>query len=331
MRVLTRTDIEQLLTASEAIDVIRRLFEEIGSGGVDLQLRTSMTLHDGRDTVLFMPGYLASTNRLGLKLVSVFPDNPARNGRSTISATIVLNDARTGELAAVLDGGAITAIRTGAVSAVATDILAVKRAHRLAIFGAGVQARSHILAMQQVRPLTDVRVYDVDATRASALVDRLERDGKCRCPIEVVGSPAAAVHDADVIVTATTSRTPVFDGRCVKSGAHINAIGAFQPDRRELDDDIMRRARIFVDSRTEALAEAGDLIIPLSDGVIPPEAIEGTLGDLMVRRQSGRRDESEITVFKAVGLAVEDIAVASYILDKAALRQVGTIVERDET
>jgi ornithine cyclodeaminase/alanine dehydrogenase-like protein (mu-crystallin family) len=326
MKILTSAEIQRLLTVSEAIDLIRKLFAEMGGGGVELQLRTSIALRGGKDTVLFMPGHVAGMNNLGVKIVGIFPNNPVNHNRSTISATILLNDLQTGEVMAVLDGAYITAVRTGAVSAVATDLLAIKHAHRLGVIGAGVQARSHIDAIRQVRAITDVRIFDVDAARTQAFVDALRRDHPTGCRFQAVTSAADAVVEADVVVTATTSSTPVFPGSLLKPGAHVNAIGAFQPGHRELDDDLMKRSRIFVDSRAEALAEAGDLIIPLGTGVIGLAAIEASLADLVVGRHDGRRDDAEITVFKAVGLAVEDIVVASYVFEKSSAFSVGTVV-----
>ena len=326
MKILTRAEIQRLLTVSETIDVIRKLFSEMGAGGVDLQLRTSIPLRGGKDMVLFMPGHVAGMNNLGVKIVSVFPNNPVDHNRSTISATILLNDPQTGEVMALLDGTYITAVRTGAVSAVATDLLALKNSHRLGVIGAGVQARSQIDAIRQVRPITDVRIFDTDPARTLAFVDELQRVHPTGCRFQAVTSAADVVVEADVVVTATTSSKPVFPGSLLKPGAHINAIGSFQPGHRELDDDTVKRSRIFVDSRAEALAEAGDLIIPLSTGVIGLASIEASLADLVVGRHDGRRHDEEITVFKSVGLAVEDIVVASYVFEKSRAFSVGTVV-----
>lgn len=315
-----------MLDISEAIDLMRTLFAEIGRSAVDMQQRTLIPLHDGRDSVLFMPGHVARMNSVGVKVVSVFPDNPSRNGRPTISATILLNDPETGEISAVMDGGYITALRTGAVSAVATDLLAKKNAHRLAVFGAGVQARSQIDAIRKVRHITSVRVFDPDPSRALGLVEELRREGGATGQYAVAASPDAAVRDADIIVTATTSPTPVFAGRLLEPGAHINAIGSFKPGHREVDDDTVRRSRIFVDSLAEALVEAGDLIIPLRTGVMASSAIGASLGDLVLGTRDGRRDDEEITFFKSVGLAVEDIVVAAHVLEKAQAASTGTVV-----
>jgi ornithine cyclodeaminase len=327
MRILTRADVQGLLDVSEVIDLMRTLFAEIGIGAVDMQQRTLIPLHDGKNSVLFMPGHVARLNNVGIKVVSVFPDNPGHNGRSTISATILLNDPQTGEVSAVMDGGYITALRTGAVSALATDLLAKKNAHRLAVFGAGVQARSQIDAIRKVRHITGVTVFDPDPSRALRLVEELRSDSSATCQFAVAASPDAAICEVDIIVTATTSPTPVFDGRLLKPGVHVNAIGSFKPEHREVDDDTIRRSRIFVDSLAEALSEAGDLIIPLRTGVIAPSAIEASLGDLVLGTRAARHDDDEITFFKSVGLAVEDIVVAAHVFEKAQAASIGTIVQ----
>lgn len=324
MRILTRADIEQLLEMREVIALMRQLFTEMGGGSVTMLQRSVISLRDGKDTVLFMPAYVGGMNRVGVKVVSVFPDNPVQFSRSTINATILLNDPSTGEIAAVMDGGYITALRTGAVSAVATDLLAVPAAHRLGVFGAGVQAESHIDAIMAVRPIALVRVYDPDPARSARLVDRLAGMHTNGCEFRVARTPEESAADVDIVVTATTSRTPVFDGRSLAPGTHVNAIGAFRPEDRELDDETMARARIFVDSRLEAMAEAGDLIIPLKAGHIRESAIESDLGELVVSGPKRPRAPADVTVFKSVGLAVEDIVVAGYVYEKAQSAHVGT-------
>jgi ornithine cyclodeaminase/alanine dehydrogenase-like protein (mu-crystallin family) len=226
----------------------------------------------------------------------------------------------------MMDGGYVTALRTAAVSAVATDILAVTGARRLGVFGAGVQARSHVEAIGSVRAIHCVNVYDQNPERARSLVGSLRASATNGCRFEVSPSPDALVGGSDIIVTATTSRTPVFDGSLLSRGTHVNAIGAFKPEDRELDDETIRRARVFVDSRHEAMAEAGDLIIPIANGAIGPDAVLGDLAYLVVDQRRGRQSPHDVTVFKSVGLAVEDIVVADYVLKKAETANVGTVV-----
>jgi ornithine cyclodeaminase/alanine dehydrogenase-like protein (mu-crystallin family) len=326
MRILSRPDIEQLIDMREVIALMRELFVEIGSGSVAMPQRSAITLRGGKDTVLFMPGHVGRMNSVGVKVVSVFPDNPATNGRSTINATVLLNDAETGEILAMMDGGHVTALRTAAVSAVATDLLALAGGHRLGVFGAGVQARSHVEAILAVRPIDCVSVYAPNQERARGLVDAFRANGANGCRFDVAPSPDAIASGCDIIVTATTSRTPVFDGRLLAPGTHVNAIGAFRPQDRELDDETIRRARVFVDSRDQAMAEAGDVIIPIASGTVAPNAVLGDLAELVANRHCGRQSPEDITVFKSVGLAVEDIVVAALVLKKAAAANVGTVV-----
>jgi ornithine cyclodeaminase/alanine dehydrogenase-like protein (mu-crystallin family) len=326
MRILSRQDIQRLVSMRDVIALMRELFVEVGSGAVAMPPRSGISLNDGRDTVLFMPGHVRRMNSIGVKVVSVFPDNPATNGRSTIHATVLLNDAETGEIAAMMDGTSVTALRTAAVSALATDLLARADAHRLGVFGAGVQARSHVEAIRVVRSIDCVAVYDCSIERAQALVDGLRSNGAGDCRYEIAPSADAVARGSDIIVTATTSRIPVFDGRLLMAGAHVNAIGSFKPEDRELDDETIRRGRVFVDSKPEAMAEAGDLIIPIANGTVTPEAVLGDLGTLVTHQQRGRQSNEDVTVFKSVGLAVEDIVVADLVLRKAKAANIGILV-----
>lgn len=326
MRILTSADIHTLIQMREVIGLMREVFTEIGAGAVDMPQRSTIALHGGKDTVLFMPGYVTRTNTVGVKIVSVFPDNRVLMKVPTIHATVLLNDPVTGELAALMDGGYITALRTGAVSAIATDLLAVRDSSRLGVFGAGVQARSQIDGIMEVRPITSVRVYASNADRAHQLVGELRGAYGGRARFKVAASPDETVTDVDVVVTATTSTTPVFDGRLLAPGIHINAIGSFKPEHRELDDHTVRKARIFVDSRAAALSEAGDLIIPLRSSVIGPSAIEADLGELVLGKKQARTTNDDITLFKAVGLAVEDIVVAARVYAKAQASCTGIVI-----
>jgi ornithine cyclodeaminase len=326
MRILTRQDIQQLVGMRDVIALMRELFVEVGAGAVAMPTRSGITLHGGRDTVLFMPGHVRRMNSVGIKVVSVFPDNPATNGRPTIHATVLLNDENTGEIAAMMDGGYVTALRTAAVSAVATDLLGRADAHRLGVFGAGVQARSHVEAIRAVRSIDCVMVYDPSLERAETMVENLASNGGDNCRFEIAPSADAVARGSDIIVTATTAKVPVFDGRLLMPGAHVNAIGAFKPEDRELDDETIRRGRVFVDSKREANAEAGDIIIPIANGTVSADVVLGDLGDLMTDKRRGRLSDSDITVFKSVGLAVEDIVVADLVLRKAKAANVGLVV-----
>jgi len=246
---------------------------------------------------------------IGIKLVTVNPSNPGR-GLPLIHAVYVLFGPGSTEPRAVIDGAALTALRTAAVSALATRHLANPDAERLVIFGAGVQGHSHLLAMRAVRPIWLVTVVSRTPQRAGELVDRaraLDMEAS-------VGGPEA-VAKADLVCTCTTSPEPLFDGALLKPGTHINAVGSYQPHTRELDDAAVARARIVVETREAALAEAGDLVIPMKAGVVGPSAIVADLSEV-VRGAAVRTSPEDITIFKSVGVAFEDLVVAKAALDR---------------
>jgi ornithine cyclodeaminase len=267
-----------------------------------------------------MPAYLTSPAALGTKLVSVFHSNAAR-GLPSHLATIVLLDPETGALQAVLDGRYITEARTAAVSAASTKHLAVAGARVLAVLGSGVQARSHIEALTRVRAFEEIRVWSRDSGHAQALVDELSTGA--RPHVVRADSARAAAAKADVIALVTASRDPVLTRADVRNGAHICAVGACRPDQREMDTPLVRGARLFVDSRAGALAEAGDIVIPIREGAIDASHIAGELGDLFGGRIPGRRSADEITIFKSLGMAVEDVAAARLAFERASERGLG--------
>jgi ornithine cyclodeaminase/alanine dehydrogenase-like protein (mu-crystallin family) len=316
VQLITNDEVAAAIAMPEAIDLMRDLFAQIGQGSVDLPERIHVESSDGRDVVLFMPGQLRATRRVGLKVVSVFPRNPAAHALPTISATVLVLDPDTGRVAALLDGAYITALRTGAVTGLATDLLARQNVETLAVFGAGGQAPFQIEAVCRVRSFRRILMWSPRAERAAALAADIATRAKQGIRVEVGRSPDETAEQADVIVTATTSSVPLFDGRLLQRGTHVNAIGAFKPEVREVDDATVARARIFVDHRASAMKEAGDLLIPLASGVITEAAIHGDLADLVLGRVPGRTSQEDITFFKSVGLAAEDLIVAGRVLEK---------------
>lgn len=325
MRILTQKNVSDLISMSEIIDIMRDVFRSVGRGEITLPDRTVIGMKNDLDAVLFMPGYIHDTQSIGMKVVSVFPNNPER-GIPTINAKVILNDPKTGEVMCIMDGGYITAMRTAAVSAVATDFLANPDATTLAVFGAGVQGRSHAEAICQIRPINRILIFDLDSKNANRMVNDLSATVGTGRSIEIADSPTFAIQDADVIVTVTTSKTPVFDGRDLKPGAHINAVGSFKPEVREVDDEVIQRSRLFADSKELALVEGGDLIIPIKSGLIAEDDILADLGELTVGQHPGRQSSQEITFFKSVGMAVEDMGVARVVYNKSLENNIGTIV-----
>ena len=325
MRILARHDVENLITMREAIVAMEEVFAALAKKEAQVPERTVLTLERSDNSIMFMPGYLTKSGGVGLKVVSVFPTNAAR-GIPSIAAQILLCDLETGEVNAILEGGYITALRTAATTAVATKHLAREDASNFGIFGAGVQAKSQIEAHREVRNLERIIIYDPDKPKAETLAQHFQPlcGQSCRC--SVADGPDELVALCDIIVTATTSQTPVFNGDLLRKGTHVNAIGSYKPHVREVDDATIRRSRIFVDSNEHAPRETGDLIIPLKTGVISERHILGELGELVIGTTKGRETSDDITFFKSVGLAVQDIAIAQRVLEKAIRGNIGLVV-----
>jgi ornithine cyclodeaminase/alanine dehydrogenase-like protein (mu-crystallin family) len=273
-----------------------------------------------------MPAYLRKTDQLGIKIVSVFPRN-LQVGIPTIHALVAVVDAETGRPAAVMDGTYLTALRTGAASGAAADLLARKNARVAAVFGAGVQGRTQLEAVCEVREIEKAWVFDVNRAALEVFVEEMQARGG-RIPTEIVAAatPTEAVREADIICTATTAESPVFDDADLRVGTHINAVGAYTPDTQEIPEETIQRARLFVDSREACWAEAGDLIIPRSKGLISEGDIQAELGELVSGTKQGRSNDEEITFFKSVGNAVQDVAVAGKVLEEAMKLGLGTEV-----
>jgi ornithine cyclodeaminase len=289
------------------------------TGSVAQPVRTVVDA-GGRGFFGVMPAYVPAPGALGAKLVTVFHEN-AGAGLPTHLATILLLDQATGELVAILDGRYITEARTAAVSAVSTALLARDEAARLAIIGTGVQARSHLEAIAKVRRIREVRVWSPKEASRAAFLQAMQPG--TAAAIHACASAREAVDAADVIVLATAAREPVVRNDWIADGAHICAIGACRPDQREMDSALLARARLFVDSRAGAMSEAGDIIIPMQEGAFDPSHIAGEIGDVAARKTSGRTSSGEVTIFKSLGMAVEDVAAAHLAYVKASERGLG--------
>lgn len=313
--VLNEEDVQRLLPMNECIDVMERAFVAMARGEVEQPLRTIFRPPQIKGVMALMPAFRGGEAPLfGLKAICVFPGNAAI-GKDAHQGSVILFDGKTGELRAIANASAITAIRTAAVSGLATRVLAKQDASSLAIIGAGVQARTHLDAIACVRKLQRVRVAASSKDSAERFAQAMK--SHIECEIEPVNSPEDAVRDADIIVTATTSRAPVVRREWLKPGAHINAVGTFSPKARELDTPTMSSSSIFVDRRESAFNEAGDYLIAAAEGAIGPESILAELGEVLIGKHPGRRSSDEVTVFKSLGLAMEDLAAADYCYRKA--------------
>ena len=318
--LLDERDVRSVLTMPDLIGSMRAALADYSGGRARQPLRTVLELGDTRSFFGIMPASLAEPRAVGTKLVTVFPSNHEK-GLPSHLATIVLLDPDTGALLALLDGRYITEARTAAVSAVSADLLALPDAATLAILGSGVQARSHLEALGYVRRLADVRVWSPTESHRAAFVRDVPRDG---LRIRAAASAREAVDGADLIVVATASTTPVLESAWVQEGAHICAIGACRPTHRELQARLVARSRVFVDSTVGALAEAGDIVMAIQEGAIAPAHIAGELGALVSGTIAGRQIPGEVTLFKSLGMAVEDVAAARLAYTLASAAGVGT-------
>jgi alanine dehydrogenase len=324
--ILSAADVRALLPMRECIDVMEKTFREFDPERTSVPNRTSMSAGRYDETMLVMPAGIrpdAGAGWFGAKVLSIFPSN-ATNARDAIQGLIVLFEGDYGSPVAIIDAAAVTAIRTAAVSAVATKHLARRDASCLCLIGSGVQALSHLTAMAVVRTIRAMRVWSPDTDRCAALVRVAESE--FGIPSTVAASARTAVEDADIICTVTTAGTPVVRSSWISDGAHVNAIGAHRPTARELDSDTVRRATLIVDHMPAAMVEAGDILIPITEGVITPSHVLGDLSDVLSGRIMGRISAAEVTVFKSVGIAIEDIAAAAHVYSAAVARDIGTSV-----
>lgn len=326
MLVLSRSEVERLLPMRQCIALMADALASLARGQVVLPLRPVVRVPETPNAFALMPAYSAALPALGAKLITVFPGNHGTELDSH-QGIVALFDSARGNLTTIVDAASITAIRTAAVSGVATRLLAREDARHLAILGSGVQARTHVDAMLEVRPFETVRVWSRRTEHAAAFVTEQTKARRSRAQFIVAESAGDAVRDADVVCTVTASREPIMRGAWLRPGMHVNAVGASTPASRELDSDAVRAARIFVDRRESALNEAGDLLVPIREGAITPEAIVAEIGEVLIDAAPGRASTSEITLFKSLGLAVEDLAAATYLRARAEHDQVGTWIE----
>ena len=323
LRLFSADDVRRALPMAEAIAAVKAGYVQLSAGRAQIPLRAHLGVGEG-DSTLVMPFYAPDEGgALGLKVVSIFDSNPPR-GLPLIHALVLVLDMATGAPLALLEGSSLTAIRTGAASGAATDALARPDARVVALFGSGVQARRQLEAVCTVRPIERVYLYSLGG--AEQFAAEMAGYGPIPADIVIAGSPRAALTEADIVCTATTSRTPVFDGRDLRPGAHVNGIGSFTPEMQEIDAATVRRARVVVDSRAAALAEAGDLIIPLQAGEIDLDHVSTELGEVLAGQKPGRTSAEQITFFKSVGVAVQDAMAAGLVVRHGAALGLGTVV-----
>lgn len=323
--VLDSRQIKELLPMTDCIELMADALAALARGEIFQPLRTIIRPPDAHGLLGLMPAFRAGEQgAFGMKAICVFPGNPAK-GKDAHQGAVMLFSRETGELLAIMNASEITAIRTAAVSAVATRLLAREDAQQLAIIGAGVQARTHLTALAAVRPIKHARIACRNIEHAEELA--CEMQSQFSFPIEPVRTNEEAVRDADLIVTATSSQEPVINKDWIAPGAHVNAIGTHSPNSREIDGATMGAARIFTDRRESALNEAGDYLLAAKEGLVTPESIVGEIGELLIATKSGRTSASEITLFKSLGLAIEDVTCADYLYRKAQSGSAGAWID----
>ncbi len=323
--ILSRTDVEFVLNMKETITTMENAFRELSDGSAILPQRILISAESGIS--LYMPAFLPQMGSLAVKIVTVFEQNPEKYNLPTILGKVLLQNPETGDVISIMDGSYLTAMRTGAVSGCAVQYLAKEDAHTIGLFGTGVQGATQLWAVYEARP--DIRlckVYDIRKDVAEDFAKKMSK--KLHIPsIKVVESPHDVVKGSDIVLTATTSPIPVFRGEWLESGTHISAIGAYTPKTREIDTETIKKSKVVCDEMNACLDEAGDLIIPINEGVITKEHIHAELGEIITGKKAGRENESEITLFKSVGLAIQDAAIAQLVYDKACKMRKGIEVE----
>ncbi len=315
IRILSAADVRAALPMPKAVEAMRHAYSQFSAGEAIAPPRQH--IHTDKGVTLIMPAYLPECGEFGIKVVSIYDENPKRN-LPRITATVLVLDAATGAPKAFIDGGSLTAIRTGAGGGVAADLLATQHAKNVGLFGAGVQARTQLQAVMATRDIKRVTLISRTSASAQKLATEISRWADAP-EVKLVTRTEQVIEDADIVICATTSAIPLFDGNALQPGTHITAIGTFVPEKREVDTTTLRRAhRIVVDSREACLEEAGELIIPN----IQPHA---ELGEIINGEKPGRQSDDEITFFKSVGIAVQDVVAASTLLAEAATKGLGTL------
>ncbi len=324
LRMYSAEDVRRVVGMDRAVESMKDVFRRLSSGRALIPLRASLPVGGEDGVALFMPASLGGRaadeaeggGGIGTKVISIVPSNRAA-GVPTIHALVVILDERTGAPRAVLEGTSLTALRTGAASGAATDALARAGAEGAAIFGAGVQARAQLEGICAVRGIRRVRVYDVDRRAAEAFAEDMgARGGRVPRDVRAATTPEEALDGADVVCAATTSKTPVFPDGALGRGAHVNAVGSFRPDAREVPGETVARAVVVVDSREACREEAGDLIMAEREGRFDMARVRGEIGEVLLGLVPGRGGDDEVTLFKSVGLAAQDLAVARMVADE---------------
>jgi alanine dehydrogenase len=320
--LLSRNDVINILDIKETIDILEVAFSDLSNGKAVMPQRTPIATPDHGGLALFMPAYIKGMGALGAKIVTVYRDNPVKFDMATVLGTIILLDQNNGAPLAVMDGGYLTAMRTGGVAGLATRVLARQDARVHAMFGTGGMARTHAWAVDRVRNIQRLILYSIDPLEKRQAFRQSLKD-MLDCEVVLAEDPKEAVSQADIVTLITSAKDPVIDGDWLKLGTHINGIGSHAPTMRELDTKTIRKSKVICDLVEACKPEAGDFIIPVQAGEYHWEDIHGSLGDVITGSISGRENDEEITLFKSVGLAIQDMSVAYLVYQKAVEQGVG--------
>ena len=324
MLLLSESQVQSLIDIDELIAALEKAHVQYSTDKAVMPVRLVVPLPQIHGRLTSMPGFLNEDKALGMKVVTYFQDNPKQN-LPAILGTVMLFSPETGKMIAAMDGSYITAIRTACASAMATKVLANGETPTLGILGAGVQGRAHIQALSHVRKIERIKIYSPSGASAARIKKDLEP--AIKIPIEVAESSEDAVRDADLLVTGTTAKEPIVKSEWLKPGVHVNAVGSHRPDYREIDAASIARAKVVVDSREAIMAECGDILLAIRDKAISEDHIHAEIGDVLAGTKPGRSSATEITLYKSVGIAIQDVATANLVYRKALERGVGTTVE----
>ncbi|MFH2038641.1 MAG: hypothetical protein ABIJ65_04325, partial [Chloroflexota bacterium] len=327
MKILTAEDVVRALPMKECIEAMKSGYIALVNGNAEVPLRTRLQIPSQNAVSLFMPAYVqdGSGTSLTVKVVSLFPGNHEK-GLPYIQAAVLVLNPKTGEFIALLEGNSLTAIRTGASSGAATDLLARKNSQIAAIFGAGSQAKTQLEAICTVRCIEQVWLYDTDPKKANLFVSGMRGKSPIPFDIRIAKNADQAISNADIICCATTANSPIFKDSFLKPGVHINAIGSYKPDMQEVPSATIARALVVVDSRSATLSETGDLITPIHEGLFSENQIYAELGEIVMGNKPGRTNATQITYFKSVGLAIQDAKAAQLTLVNSELMNIGLTV-----
>lgn len=322
MLVINQNEVQQLLSMASCIHIMEQVLIDLANGKAVQHLRSVFPIQKG-NVMGLMPGYLQNQSVTGAKVITIYPKNH-HEGLPSHQGVVLLYDAADGSLKAMIDGTNITAIRTAAVSAVATHQLARNDAEILSLLGTGVQARTHLEAMLLVRSIRQVNVWSRNIEKAKRFKEEMEQN--LAIQINIYEEVEHAVKDADIICTVTASTVPILNEKWVKDGAHINAVGACRATDRELDSELVKKSLFYVDRVESCINESGDYLIPLQEGVIDATHIIGEVGELLIGKIAGRQTDTDITIFESLGLAIEDLAAANFIYQEGKRLQKGTYI-----